>query len=78
LNILKKLEKNSELREVAAQYLRECVWRLWTNKKSNRNSKTKMRERKLMLAFRQCRRLRDMALISESDIDFFNEMLRQF
>lgn len=37
-----------------------------------------MRERKIMLAFRHARRLRDMALISESDIDFFNEMGRQF
>lgn len=37
-----------------------------------------MRERKIMLAFRHFRRLRDMALISESDIDFFNEMVRQF
>ncbi len=37
-----------------------------------------MKERKLMLRFRHFRRLRDMASISESEIDFYNEMSRQF
>lgn len=31
-----------------------------------------------MQAFRQCRREKDMAGISESEIDFYNEMVRQF
>jgi hypothetical protein len=31
-----------------------------------------------MRAFRQCRRERDMAAVSESEIDFYNEMIRQF
>lgn len=51
---------------------------MWRNYKDKEDRKTNMRERKTMLAFRHTRRLRDMALISESDIDFFNEMSRQF
>lgn len=37
-----------------------------------------MDERKLMLRFRHFRRLRDMSNISESEIDFYNELVRQF
>jgi hypothetical protein len=37
-----------------------------------------MRERKLMLRFRHFRRLQSMASISETEIDFYNEMTRQF
>lgn len=51
---------------------------MWRNYKNKEDRKTNMRERKAMLTFRHARRLRDMALISESDIDFFNEMSRQF
>jgi hypothetical protein len=78
LNILTKLEKNSELREKAAAYLREGLWRVWHNYKRGLWVQTKLKERKRMQAFRQCRRERDMAGISESDIDFYNEMIRQF
>jgi hypothetical protein len=78
LNILTKLEKNSELREKAAAYLREGLWRVWRNYKRGLWVQTKLKERKRMQAFRQCRRERDMAGISESDIDFYNEMIRQF
>ena len=63
---------------MAGKYIREGLWRVWRNYKNKEERKTNMRERKMMLAFRQTRRLRDMALISESDIDFFNEMSRQF
>jgi hypothetical protein len=37
-----------------------------------------MKERKLMLRFRQFRRLRSVSKITESDTDFSNEMIRQF
>ncbi len=54
------------------------MWRLWKNYKLKSRTCEKMKERKLMLRFRHFRRLRDMASISESEIDFYNEMSRQF
>ena len=40
--------------------------------------KDTMKERKLMLRFRNFRRLRNVSKITESDVDFSNETIRQF
>jgi CRISPR/Cas system-associated protein Cas5 (RAMP superfamily) len=63
---------------VAGRYIRESVWRIWKNYKYKLNKKTKMKERKLMVEFRKYRREREMENISQSEIDFYNEMVRQF
>ena len=56
LKILNKLEKNSILREKAAEYLRESLWRVWKNHKFRQSVQSRLKERKKMQAFRQCRR----------------------
>jgi hypothetical protein len=66
LNILKRLEKHSELRKVAGSFIRESVWRMWLNHKRKTKVREQMKERKLMLKFRHCRRLQSMASVSES------------
>lgn len=73
--------------------MRESLWRFWKNyklKKTMKNLgkeetkytlrpiKDTMKERKLMLRFRNFRRLRNVSKITESDVDFSNETIRQF
>ncbi len=64
VNILNKLEKNSALREKAAAYLREGLWRVWKNYKLKLYIPSRLNERKRMQEFRLSRRERDMACIS--------------
>ena len=51
---------------------------MWKNHKLKLRVREQMKERKLMLQFRHYRRLQSMASVSESEIDFYNEMTRQF
>lgn len=78
LTLLKKLEMNRKIRVVAGLYIRESLWRLWSNRKYGLKRLEKMRERKLMLEFKVCKRQREMSLMCENEIDLFNEMSRHF
>ena len=63
---------------MAGEFIRESVWRMWLNRKKKIKVREQMKERKLMFKFRHLRRLQSMASVSESEIDFYNEMTRQF